>query len=63
MRFPTRTIEIECIVPADAKISYRIAGEVQKAGDRARLPIVDARDLERRNKARIIEGSEKTELL
>lgn len=62
-KVPVQTVEIVCIVEDPMKPTYRIAGVAQKAGDHARLPLGDANDLERRGKARIVEGTEKRELL
>jgi hypothetical protein len=62
MKYRTRTVEVICIVEDPTRPSYRIGGVAQRHGDRGRLPLDDARELMRRRKARIVEGSEKMEL-
>jgi hypothetical protein len=61
-RFPTRTCEIVCTA-AKGRPSYCIGGVPQVAGDKTRIPVGDARDLVSRGKARIVEGTEKVEML
>jgi hypothetical protein len=42
---------------------FRVRGQVVGFGEEARVPVADAADLLRRGKCRIVEGSEKVELL
>lgn len=59
-KYPVRTAEVECI---PSKNSYYIDGFVQRPGDRVRMPLGDARGLEKMGKAKIVPNSERTEML
>lgn len=60
---PTTTVEVLCVVTDPTKPSYRVAGIPQRAGDRARLPLGDARFSERIGKCKIVPNTEKVEML
>jgi hypothetical protein len=62
-KLPVRTVQIECTVAGPARPTYCIGGVAQRKGDRSRCPLDQAREHERNEKARIIEGSELTEML
>ena len=62
-RLPCVTVLAECTVDDEKKSSFCVAGIRMKKGDRSRMPLGDARDLERYGKARIVPDSEKTEML
>lgn len=55
---PTTTVEV---ISTGTIPGFRVNGIEQRAGDRSRCPREDARRLERSGKARIVEGSEKSE--
>jgi hypothetical protein len=53
-----KIVGVVCTVEDTEGLSYRVNGVVQRAGDRCRLPLVDAEHLVSRGKARIVDGSE-----
>ncbi len=59
-KYPTTTVEI---ISNGTIPGYRVGGVEQRAGDKSRCQIRDAERLQKVGKARIVPGSEKTELL
>jgi len=62
-RFPVRVVMVECLVDDPARSSYSINGVRQRAGDKARLPLGLARQLERQGKALVVKETEREEVL
>lgn len=61
-RFATPTVEVEA-TPTASGLTFCVRGVHQKQGDRSRATLGHAQDLEAAGKAKIIEGSERVEML
>jgi hypothetical protein len=61
-KFKTKTVAVVATTKSPA-LCFRVRGRVVELGEEVRLPVDDAKDLERRGKARIVPDSEAVELL